>query len=103
MSKCDTNADAELGAESGRTVRQTVDWSTVSPSTAVAELVAEATDSDPAAIGPLYDAIDSDALDALVRHRGGSTDCVVTFPYDGVEVTVSGDGEVLVTVPDTPS
>ena len=103
MSKSDTNNDTEFASEPTRTVRRTVDWSAVSPSTAVAELVAEVADCEPDAVGPLYDAIDSDALDALVRHRDGPTDCVVTFPYDGMEVTVSGAGEVLVTVPETTS
>jgi len=102
MSKSDTTNEAGFASESSLTVRRTVDWSAVSPSTAVAELVAEVADCEPDAVGPLYDVIDSDALDALVRHREGSTDCVVTFPYDGMEVTVSGDGEVRFTVPRSP-
>ena len=103
MSESDIKNETRAASVSSLTVRRTVDWSAVSPSTAVAELVAEVADCELDAVGPLYDTIDSDALDALVRHRDGSTDCVVTFPYDGMEVTVSGDGEVRVAVPETQS
>ena len=42
---------------------------------------------------PLYEAVDPDALDALLSNGGVS----VTFAYDGTLVSVDGDGEVAVT------
>ncbi|MDS0282100.1 HalOD1 output domain-containing protein [Haloarcula onubensis] len=103
MSKTSVNSDSDVPPESGRTVRRTFDWSAVSPSAAVAEVIAETGDVEPSEVGPLYDVIDSDALDSLVRHRDESADCVVTFPYAGMEVSVAGEGEVLVTVPESRS
>ncbi|MFB6309722.1 MAG: HalOD1 output domain-containing protein [Salinirussus sp.] len=39
---------------------------------------------------PLYDAIDTEALDRLFRASGGS----VTFEYNGYRISVDHDGEV---------
>lgn len=80
-------------------IRAEFDWSDVLPSTAVVETVAIATDREPMALGPLYDAIDPDALDTLVRSGGTDpTDGIasVTFALDGHEVTVRRDGTVVV-------
>jgi hypothetical protein len=51
------------------------------------------------AIKPLYDSVDPDALDALVRGNGWGTnngDVTVTFTLDGHEVRVRSDGVVIV-------
>lgn len=63
-----------------------------SPCTAIVEVVAEATGREPTDLPPLYESIETDALDALVST---STDAStrVTFDYAGVEVTVRSNGE----------
>lgn len=59
----------------------------------VVEAVADHRGVDAAALSePLYDAVDPEALDALVAHEGfwGT----VVFRYAGCQVTVGGDGSV---------
>jgi len=63
------------------------------PVTAVIEAVAEATDSDPLDLPPLYESVDSDALNTLFK--GSETSVQVVFQYAGFEVVVQ-DGEVVV-------
>lgn len=80
-------------------IRAEFDWSTVPPSTAVVETVAIAADRDPVALEPLYDAIDPDALDALIHSRGARStdgDATVTFGIDGYQVTIQRAGTVVV-------
>lgn len=66
---------------------------------AVVQAVAEAERVDPLELTPpLYEVIDSDALDRLfavtpTHHR---TDGEVSFSYNGYGVTVRGDGSVSV-------
>jgi hypothetical protein len=62
----------------------------------ILEAVAEVVDEDPLAFDqPLYEAIDPDALDALVRSGGAGI--TIEFEYLGTEVVVHGDGQVDVT------
>jgi hypothetical protein len=49
---------------------------------------------EPLALAPLYDFIDSDALDSLFRSSDGEAS--VSFTYAEHEVTVHSDGEVTV-------
>ncbi|WP_084186223.1 HalOD1 output domain-containing protein [Haladaptatus litoreus] len=58
-------------------------------------------DGDLDALEPLYDAINPDALDALVGsiEDGSGSDGSVTFDYSGHEVTVKSSGEILVRPP----
>ncbi|MFB1062412.1 HalOD1 output domain-containing protein [Natrinema sp. H-ect4] len=58
------------------------------PTNAVIEAVAEATDSDPLDLPPLYEAVDPDALNTLFD--SSETSGQVSFPYAGFEVTVRG-------------
>lgn len=70
-----------------------------SVSTTVATALGRATDTDPAALRPLYEHIDTDALDALVAHgidTGYGVDVRVDFSVDEFDVCVRGDGEVCV-------
>jgi hypothetical protein len=53
--------------------------------------VATAADRDPLELPPLYDAIDPDALDALVDRMSDGT---VSFAYAGYEVTVRSDESI---------
>jgi len=74
----------------------------------VVEAVAEAADVDPipgaaadgdAALEPLYDAVDPEALDAVfrpLRSDSGSARGRITFFYAGCEVTAGSDGRISV-------
>lgn len=65
-------------------------------SDAVVRAVASVTDQDPVAIGPLYEAVDPDALEAVVeslgRHDG--EEWSVRFTLDRCHVTVRSDETV---------
>lgn len=61
------------------------------PSERVVQTVAETKASDPLELPPLFESVDSDALDAFVREvEHGS----VTFRYAGRSVTVDSDGSI---------
>lgn len=67
------------------------------PSTAVVAALSEVTGTPPTSLGPLYDAVDTDALDALVGDRDAANgDVGVTFPIGGYAVTAHGRGTVTV-------
>ena len=69
-------------------------------STAVVITVASVIETDPAALDPLSESVDPDALDALVeRWRRTDADDVggaITFPFAGQTVTVRSSGEVVI-------
>ena len=65
----------------------------VPASTAVVEAVADVTNERPEAMPPLYDAVDTDALDSIFRR---TTDGMVAFRYVGFLVSVHADGSVQV-------
>ncbi len=68
-------------------------------STTVATVLGRAAGMDPATIRPLYEHIDTDALDALVAHgieTGRGSGVSVEFSVDDFDVSVRGDGEVSV-------
>ncbi|WP_276280466.1 HalOD1 output domain-containing protein [Halorussus caseinilyticus] len=76
--------------------RTTFDSSTP-PSIAVVEALSTVTGEGPTEVGPLYSAIDPDALDALFRGAGETPgDGRVTFVLDGHAVTVRRSGVVEV-------
>jgi len=81
---------------SGSTIRH-VDWTEVPPSVAVVETLSDATGRDPTDLPPLHDTIDTDALDALCTDDERDTGAVtLSFIYVDQEVTVLGDGTVIV-------
>lgn len=85
------------GVEIEGTIREEYDWSSTEPSTAVVEVVATAANCAPTDTEPLYDAIDPDALDALIGSaETRPTDLTVEFAFAGYNVTVSSDDSVLV-------
>lgn len=59
----------------------------------------------PTDLEPLASVIDPDALESLVGRlgRGSAGECFVQFDYCGCEVTVTGDGGVLVSEHDVDS
>ncbi|SFS00481.1 hypothetical protein SAMN05216559_2366 [Halomicrobium zhouii] len=64
----------------------------VLPSVAVAEAVADAEETDPGDLPPLYDAVDPDALDQIFREERVGT---VAFEYCGYTVAIQ-DNDVVV-------
>jgi hypothetical protein len=70
--------------------------STAQHSTAVIRAVAAHDGVDETELPPLYDAVDPDALDALLAstRADGPGQASVTFEYAGHTVVVSGDGTV---------
>lgn len=80
-------------------VRAEYDWSSVSPSTAVVETVAVAVDRDPTELDSLYDSLEPDALDALLRQDRSDRPVAktrVSFTFAGRRVTVHSTGDVVV-------
>lgn len=69
----------------------------------VVTAVAEATGVDPVDLDPLYDVVDPDALDQIFRSTGTSppNSMEVRFSMAGCHVVVRGDGEVVVTPPES--
>lgn len=86
-----TDADGVIQAE--------YDWSLLAPSTAVIETVAIATNREPTGLDSLFETVDPEALDALVRSSGPHTterDVTVRFGFAGHDVTVQNNGMVVI-------
>ena len=66
------------------------------PSVTIVEAVSAATDRATTDLPPLQDAIESDALDALLN--GPSSSVVVSFRYADTGVTVNGNGNVSIEI-----
>jgi hypothetical protein len=99
MTGLDRSDDDDPVSEDDGVIRAEFDWSSRAPSRAVVETVAIAENAEPTAIEPLYDSVDPDALDALVRSNGRNPkngDVTVTFTLDGCKVQVRSDGVVIV-------
>jgi hypothetical protein len=66
--------------------------------------VGRAVETPPERLPPLYPAIDPDCVERLFsgRFAPADPDLSLTFPYAGVLVTVTGDGEVIVRRRDIP-
>lgn len=94
----DSGSDSSQHDTDG-TVRRQFDWETTTPSAGAVETIAAAADSEPGSIRPLYEFVDPDALDVLLSPRTATksdTTTVVSFPFDGLNVTVYSTGEVEV-------
>lgn len=87
---------AEVEDVMRRTVH--VEWrDSSSPSVAVVEAIATATDRDPLALTPIYEYLDTDAFDALVTTaRGMDSQISVTFRYEDWTVSVDSTGDIAV-------
>ncbi|WP_143052220.1 HalOD1 output domain-containing protein [Halobacterium jilantaiense] len=85
------------------------DWQADEPlSTTLVTTVAAILEADISELPPLFDRVDSDALDQIfgpVESTGLDRESgCVTFPYSGCLLTVHGDGEIWIqTQPDTPA
>ncbi|WP_313692337.1 HalOD1 output domain-containing protein [Halorarum halobium] len=92
----DSDGDVPASDSCGA-IQAEFDWSVVTPSTAVVETVAIAAACEPTVLEPLYETVDPDALDTLIRSIGTDSkdgDATVTFALDGYQVTVERDGRV---------
>lgn len=74
--------------------------STINVGTRIAERIAALEGVDPVELAvPLYDVIETDALEALVNGRDGGqsqNDLSVGFSYMGYAITVQGSGAVSI-------
>lgn len=81
--------------EASATHRGEFDPETTPPSMAVVATLAAVDDIDPVEVEPLYETVDTDALDAVVSNgtddRG---DISVTLHVNGYALSVSSDGQV---------
>jgi len=99
MTTTDPPDEPDTPSSKDGVIRAEYDWTSTTPSIAVIETVAIASGREPTGIGPLYEVIDTDALDALIQSNvayladGGTT---VTFEFAGQSVTVHGGGSVVV-------
>lgn len=68
------------------------------PSMLIVQAVAETTGQDPLEMTPIYEYVDTDALDTLLDSGEGATPVIrVKFEYEGCLVKVTADGDVSVT------
>ena len=100
MNTTDGAPDANsLGGSNSRRVRAHHDWEgPKSVVTTVVTAVAEVLDEDPEEMEPLYDTVDAEAAEQFFAGGSGTpgAEAYVTFRYEGVRVTVDGDGTVEV-------
>jgi len=90
---------SETQSATTHTIRADYDWTAIPPSTAVIETVAVALDREPTATQPLYEAVDPDALNTLIRSTDSDPtgeEVTVSFRFAGQSVTVHGGGSVVV-------
>lgn len=88
----------EFGSETGRSDKQTFDWSGVEPvSLSVVRAVAEVRGTEATELEPLSNSVDTDALNQVFQPSGQSSRKRghVKFKYEGCLVKVGADGEVV--------
>lgn len=87
------------GRGADEVVRSQYDWESITPSTAVVETVAAATNREQSELGTLYDFLDPDALNTLIRQGGSAgilTNTTVSFTFEGQRVSIHRTGEIVV-------
>ena len=91
-------SDRSLGEDASHVedgaIRAQYEWPSTPPSTAVVETVAIASNREPMALEPLYESLDPDALNTIVRSNGSPS--TVAFSFAGYRVTVRSIGEIVV-------
>jgi beta-galactosidase beta subunit len=78
------------------------DGHTRQPAEAVVYAVAEASQTDPLDLPPLYSVVDTDALNAIVETSTNSrsqTEITVSFEYADHHVILDGYGRIVITPP----
>ncbi|WP_255198781.1 HalOD1 output domain-containing protein [Halorarius litoreus] len=97
MSGSDNGSGGESIEGGDGTVRTRYEWASSIPSTAVVETVAAAAGRDLIEFAPLYEFVDPDALNELVRSpTAGKSGATVSFVFEGYKVTLHSDGELVV-------
>ena len=95
----DRTFDGTESSGADGTVRARYEWASTPPQIAVIETIAVALDRETTALEPLYEFVDPDALDALLRSNDSSAtpnDITVTFSVADRQVTVHSSGDVIV-------
>ncbi len=83
----------------GTAERREYDWAETTATAAVVETLAAATDSGVTELDPLFEFVDTDALNRIIessRPHDDGRDTGVSFPVDDHHVTVYADGTVAV-------
>jgi hypothetical protein len=98
MSKTETHTVDAVEYESETPLRVQADWSgTETLDSAVTNAISRATGVSVTELAPLYEYMDPDALHEFVASmRDRETETSVSFQYEGHDVTVRADGEILV-------
>jgi hypothetical protein len=65
-------------------------------SDAVVSAVANVRGADPTELNPLHESTDAEAFDVLFTDAADDADRHIEFAYEGYDVTVSGDGRIVV-------
>jgi len=101
MSKTETHTADAVEYESETPLRMQVDWSgSKTLDSAVTCAISRATGVSVTELAPLYEYMDPDALHRFVASmRDRETETSITFQYEGHDVTIRGDGEILVWPP----
>ncbi|MFC5277827.1 HalOD1 output domain-containing protein [Halorubrum rubrum] len=87
------------GSERTGVVHAQYDWSVTTPAEAVIETVAVTVDREPTMLEPLYEVVDTDALNTIFRSIGSKPaggETAVSFVFVGQQVTVHARGDVFV-------
>jgi hypothetical protein len=95
----DRSNEADTPSLKDGAIRAEYDWLSTPPSTAIIETVADACDREPMELDPLYDVVDPDALNELLRSSRddpGADGTTVAFEVADTSVTVHGGGTVVV-------
>jgi hypothetical protein len=98
MTKNDNGRNTEISTSKASRTSAEYDWSSVPPSTAVVEVIASAVGGEELALESLYESIDPDALDALLRTGDEHTTekITVSFVYASHDVTIHSSGSIQV-------
>jgi hypothetical protein len=98
MSKTETHTVDEVEYQSETPLRVQADWSgSETLDSAITCAISRATGVSVTDLEPLYEYMDPDALHEFVSSmRDRETETSITFQYEGHDVTVREDGEILV-------
>jgi hypothetical protein len=92
----DESTERDAGDGDRETVQASYDWETTTPSQAVVEAIAIATNREPTDLEPLYDSVDPDALDGLFEGPAVPADLTLSFTHAGCEIVLRERGGLVV-------
>lgn len=97
MTASEPGKDDGVPGDGSSVTRAVHDWAHISPSTVLIETIADVTDRTPTEMEPLYDSVDPDALDALLKNDGTAhlaQALSISFTFEGFHVTLRSDGHL---------